>query len=487
MLTGDLLILMFIMTLLNAGVAAAIWFAYRHLAGVPAIALGFMVGACAAVAGLFYNPAPGFLTGMTGFLPAILVNLSLPLCVRGLMIFLGVRPYRWLLPGCVAFTLIYWPLTLAINPADGALRSICGALVVATCFGSVVPVLWRLRGDCGWLRYTLLPAIFIHVGVQGGWSLYRVFLRFEGVIDPRMFFPWTVIESALAHHLWFICVLAMLGSRLQGSLRRRNAELAHEVERRRHLEQQLAATLAAERQLHAEHRQLLHIVAHEVRTPLAGIDRAAEMLQLTCQALPAAGLRRLADIRNSARRVSGLVERVMDEERSGHVPSRPEMLDLMPVLSAVLDGLAHMGANRRVQLPPGGPVFALMADPALLNAVLRNLLENALKYSPADSPVTVSVAREGTGLLLTIADQGIGIPELERASIGQRFYRASNANQQAGTGLGLFIVGRFLARMGGEMRHEPGRDHRGTIVTLRLPAHPPVRAASTTEREIAHA
>jgi len=484
---GNLLILLFIMTLLNATVAAAIWVAYRHLAGVPVIALGFIIGACAAIAGVFYNPAPGFRTGMTGFLPALLINLSLPLCVWGLMIFLGARPYRWLLPGCVCFTVIYWPLTLAINPADGALRSICGALVLATCLGSVVPALRGLRGDCGWLRYTLLPAIFIHVGVQVGWSLYRIILRLDGVIDPRMFFPWTVIESALAHHLWFVCVLAMLGSRLRGSLRRRNAELAHEVERRRHLEQQLAATLAAERQLLAEHRQLLHIVAHEVRTPLAGIDRAAEMLQFTCQDLAPPGQRRLADIRDGVRRVGGLVERVLDEERASHLPSQPEMLDLLQVLAAVLGSLAHMGAVQRVQLSPAKQTFPLMADPALLSAILRNLLENALKYSPADSPVSVSVVRDGTGLLLTISDQGIGIPELERASIGQRFYRASNANRQSGTGLGLFIVRRFLTRMGGEMHHDPGRDHRGTIVTLRLPPHPPLRGASLEEREVIHA
>jgi signal transduction histidine kinase len=484
---SNLLTLLFIMTLLNAGVAVAIWVAYRHLAGVPAIASGFILGACAAIAGLFYDPNPSFRAGMTGFLPALLITLSLPLCIRGLMMFLGVRPYRWLLPVAFCFTLIYWPLTLAINPADGALRSICGSSLMAICFGSVVPVLWRLQGDCRWLRYTLLPAIILHIAIQGGWSLYRVILRFGGVIDPRMFFPWSVIETALAHHLWFVCVLVMLGSRLQGSLRCRNIELAHEVERRRHLEQQLAATLTAERQLHAEHRQLLHIVAHEVRTPLAGIDRATEMLQLTCQDLPPAGQRRLADIRDGVQRVSGLVERVMDEERSDHAPSRPQMLDLMPVVSAVLESLAHMGAAERVQVSPTGRVFPLMADPTLLNAVLRNLLENALKYSPPDSPVTLAVARDGTGLLLTIADQGIGIPEMERSSIGQRFYRASNANQQAGTGLGLFIVGRFLARMGGEMRHEPGADRRGTLVTLRLPPHPPVCAETPKKREIAHA
>ncbi|MDG5496562.1 HAMP domain-containing sensor histidine kinase [Niveispirillum sp. BGYR6] len=484
---NTLLILLFIMTMLNAAISVAIWGAYRHLAGVPLIAGGFIVGALAAIAGIFYNPGPGFLTGMTGYVPALLISASVPLCVNGVMVFLGAPPRRWLVPFSIIFTAIYWPATLLINPADGALRSICAGTLGLICFGSALPVLWRLRGDCGWLRYTLLPAVLIHLGIQSGWSLYRLALRLDGVIDPRMFFPWTVIESAIAHHLWFICFLAMLGARLQHSLRQRNAELAHEVEHRRHLEQQLAATLAAERQLHAEHRQLLHIVAHEIRTPLAGIDRATEMLQLTCQELPPTGQRRLADIRDGVRRVGGLVERVMDEERAGHVRPRPEMLDVSVLLGTVLEGLAHMGAATRVQLTAASASLPLMADPALLSAVLRNLLENALKYSPSDSPVLVTLARDGNGLLLTITDRGIGIPPLERASIGQRFYRASNTNRQAGTGLGLFIVRRFLTEMGGEMRHDPGPDNCGTLVTLRLPPHPPVRTAPQPERELAHA
>ncbi|MQP64509.1 hypothetical protein GE253_04035 [Niveispirillum sp. SYP-B3756] len=484
---NTLLILLFIMTMLNAAVSAAIWATYRHLAGVPLIAGGFIVGALAAVVGIFYNPAPGLRAGMTGFPPAVLIAASVPLCVNGVMVFLGVTPKRWLLPFSVIFTMIYWPLALLINPADGSLRSIGASTLGVISFGTAVPVLWRLKGDCGWLRYTLLPAVLIHLAIHIGWSVYRVSLRLDGVIDPRMFFPWTVVESAIAHHLWFICFLTMLGARLQSSLRQRNVELAQEVEHRRHLEQQLAATLAAERQLHAEHRQLLHIVAHEIRTPLAGIDRATEMLQLTCQELPATGQRRLADIRDGVRRVGGLVERVMDEERAGHVRPRPEMLDVSGLLANVLQGLAHMGAATRVQLSGAAACLPLMVDPALLSAILRNLLENALKYSSSDSPVQVTLARDGNGLLLTITDRGIGIPPLERASIGQRFYRASNTNRQVGTGLGLFIVRRFLTEMGGEMRHDPGPDNCGTLVTLRLPPHPPVRTAPQPERELAHA
>ncbi|MCW2249446.1 signal transduction histidine kinase [Azospirillum fermentarium] len=469
----ELLATLFLMSIVNAGIAGLIWNAYRHLQGVRLIAVGFIVGAVAVmVGGAFYRPAPGFLNGMTGYLPNILVYTSLALCVNGVMIFLGKTPRRWLLPFSILFPMIYWPLALATDPGDGAFRSLAGAVVLSVGFGSVVPVVWRRQGDCAWLRWTLLPGIVIHLSLQGTWSLYRVWLRLTGEMDPTMFFPWTIVESGVAHHLWFVCFLAMLGARLQSKVEQRNRDLAHEIDRRRHLEQQLAATLAAERQTHAEYRQLLDIVVHEVRTPLTGIDRAAEMLQLQPTVLPDAGLRRLTEIRAGVRRVAGLVDRITASERTGHVQFQPQPLDLMAVVQTVVGGLGHLGAERRVQVAgPGHPVW-LETDPSMIIAILRNLVENALKYSPPPTPVVLSALAHDGMVTVTVTDQGIGIPDLERPSIGRRFYRASNTGRHSGNGLGLFIARRFLAEMAGTMRHDPGPGNLGTCVTLTLPVRP---------------
>lgn len=484
----EFLVILFSTTLLHAVVSALVWSVHRHLAGTPVIAFSFIVGAGSLAAGLAYRPGPTFLDGMTGLLPALFVNASVALCVNGVMIFLNRPPRRWLLPFCILATLIYWPLALAVNPADGALRSIAGNATVTVAIGSLVPVLWRVQGDCAWLRWSLLPAMLIHLAIQDSWSLYRVALSLSGIVDPKMFFPWTIIEASVFHHLWFVCFLAMLGSRLRSSLEQRNRELAHEVEQRRHLEQQLAATLAAERQIHAEHRQLLNIVAHEVRTPLSGIDRSAELLQDLSDDLPPDGRRRLSNIRDGVHRVSELVDRILASERAAHVEPRPQRIDARAALQTVLEGLSHLGADHRVrvELPPGPVEFT--ADPGMFIAVLRNLVENALKYSAPATDVGVSVSAADGAVTVRVLDSGIGIPEVERRSIGRRFYRASNTGQIGGNGLGLFISRRFLAEMGGDLRHEPGPGDRGTCATMTLPigAHPGEEAPGTgmpVERE----
>lgn len=469
----ELLATLFIMAIFNAAASALIWNAYRHLQGVRLMALGFIIGAGAAVVGaVSYRPDPGFWNGMTGYAPIILVCTSLALCVNGVMAFLGAEPRRWLLPFCMLAPAVYWPLALAIDPNDGALRSFAGAVVVTIGFGSSVPVVWRQQGDCAWMRWTVLPGVAIHLSLQGGWSLYRVWLRLNGVMDSTMFFPWTVVESGIAHHLWFVGFLAMLGARLQSSVEQRNRDLAREIDHRRHLEQQLAATLAAERQIHAEYRHLLDVVVHEVRTPLNGIDRAAEMLQVQAGALPETGRRRLDAIRDGVRRVTGLVDRITASERSGHVQYQPQPVDLMALVHTVLGGLGHLGADRRVRvIPPVHPV-EMETDPGMLIAVLRNLMENALKYSPPATSVVVSAASQDGTVTITVTDQGIGIPDMERSSIGRRFYRASNTGDHPGSGLGLFIARRFVEDMGGRMEHTPGPDRVGTCATLTLPAWP---------------
>lgn len=303
--------------------------------------------------------------------------------------------------------------------------------------------------------------------------MHRVFQWWRGTVDSTMFYPWTVVETGVAHHLWFICFLIMLGARLQSNVTQRNRELAHEIDNRRHLEQQLAATLAAERQIHAEHRQLLDVVVHEIRTPLAGIDRAAEMLQVVPDGLPEVGRRRLGAIRDGVSRVTGLVDRIMASEREAHMTAHPQPIDLMEAIQTVLQGLGHLNAERRVNIvAPDNPIL-FMTDPGMLIGVLRNLIENALKYSPDGTFVTIETNETVVDVTIRIIDQGIGIPEMERQSIGRRFYRASNANHQSGNGLGLFIVRRFLAEMGGSITHADGPNGTGTAATVVLPLRSP--------------
>jgi signal transduction histidine kinase len=108
------------------------------------------------------------------------------------------------------------------------------------------------------------------------------------------------------------------------------------------------------------------------------------------------------------------------------------------------------------------------ADPSLMHHVLSNLLGNAVRYSPAGTTVRVNLDMGETEFVLTVADEGIGIPEAERAGIFQPFIRGSNVGQISGTGLGLNIVQRYVELMGGSI--ELISSERGAKFRVRIPA-----------------
>jgi signal transduction histidine kinase len=120
---------------------------------------------------------------------------------------------------------------------------------------------------------------------------------------------------------------------------------------------------------------------------------------------------------------------------------------------------------------------AVTASKPLLGQALDNLLTNALKYSPAGSPVRIQVALRAGTVTIGVEDQGIGVPPEEREAIFHPFYRARAARQLGveGSGLGLALVERIARALGGEVRCEDAST--GTRFTLVLPQAPPLSAA----------
>ena len=114
----------------------------------------------------------------------------------------------------------------------------------------------------------------------------------------------------------------------------------------------------------------------------------------------------------------------------------------------------------------GGPA-TVPADTSLLNHVVSNLVGNAARYSPAGTNVTVTLDLNPEAFTVTVADEGIGIPEAERESIFEPFVRGSNVGQIGGTGLGLNIVKRYTELMGGHIEILP--TDRGAAFRIRVP------------------
>jgi two-component system sensor histidine kinase KdpD len=150
-------------------------------------------------------------------------------------------------------------------------------------------------------------------------------------------------------------------------------------------------------------------------------------------------------------------------------------LSAVPLLDVVEDAIARVPGALAVgiDIPPDLPPVA--ADPTLLQQVLANLLDNAVKYSPAGGRISVSASASGNQMAIRVADEGIGVPPEHLPRIFDSFYRVRDGRSAAGTGLGLAIAYGLMQAMGGSIeaqspRPDAPRDGApGTVITLTLP------------------
>lgn len=216
---------------------------------------------------------------------------------------------------------------------------------------------------------------------------------------------------------------------------------------------------------------LLNSISHDLRTPLVSITGALTSLRGD-QAIADAATRDnlLENAALEADRLNRLVGNLLDMTRleAGvlHVTRTPAEIE--DVIGAALNRMDAQLHNRRVavQLPADLPSVPM--DFVLILQVLTNLLDNALKYSPADAPVELSAEVKGEALAVSVADRGLGIPPEERAHVFDKFYRVQRSNQATGTGLGLSISKGMVEAHGGTIRAE-GREGGGTVVVFTLP------------------
>ena len=224
---------------------------------------------------------------------------------------------------------------------------------------------------------------------------------------------------------------------------------------------------------------LLNSLSHDLRTPLTSIRGAAETLRESWEGLPAtvrADL--LLSIEQDTARMARFLSNIMDLTRleSGQVRPRLSAIEIGPVIEAAIarvPGAAHAGVSL-----PDTPVRVL-ADPALLEQVLVNLLDNAAKYSPDGGRTAVRVTAGRGDVSIAVADEGVGIPGADLPHVFDSFYRARRGDRVTpGTGLGLAIARGMVAAMDGTItaispRPDLPRDGQpGTVVTLVLPAAP---------------
>jgi two-component system phosphate regulon sensor histidine kinase PhoR len=219
-------------------------------------------------------------------------------------------------------------------------------------------------------------------------------------------------------------------------------------------------------------RDFVANVSHELRTPLTAIRGYVEAL--VEDPADAESTRRFLDI--IARQSRHMERLVRDLLRLARLDAKQEVLEIAPCdLQQLFHAVEHDLAatieakHQRVHTTIGPDAGTLEADPAKLHDIVRNLVENAVNYSPEGARVTMEAARDDTHVVITVSDSGPGIPPEDLGRVFERFYRVDKSRSRpGGTGLGLSIVKHLVGLHDGEARAENLSDG-GARFTIRLP------------------
>jgi signal transduction histidine kinase len=239
-----------------------------------------------------------------------------------------------------------------------------------------------------------------------------------------------------------------------------------------------ARLYAASREAVDARDRFLSIAAHELRTPVAVMKAFAELLereQTRGTLTPARTSHLISRIVSGANRLDHLTSEVLDVARShlGQLPLRPRPFDLVKLVQEIVERHQERVVESHEVFVDAGESSPIVADPERIEQVLINLIENALKYSPAGGTVRVTVEPDAGGVRVSVIDDGIGLPLGAAEDIFSPFERAANASERGipGIGLGLYIGRSFVERHGGRIWAESAGEDQGTAVTFWLPGN----------------
>lgn len=257
-----------------------------------------------------------------------------------------------------------------------------------------------------------------------------------------------------------------------------------------------AETAAAEKAIRLRDT-FLAIAAHELQTPVTSLKGTTQLMlrqhmrgQLDLPRLSA----HLQRLDKSAGRLATLTADLLDVSRlrTGQMPMAFARLDLTSLAEEAIGRLQDsLDGRYRLELVPRGELPPIAADAARLEQVLSNLLENAVKYSPAGGTITLTLQPASGGSMISVRDEGIGLPPGGAETIFEPFGRAANAAamQIPGLGLGLYICRVIITRHGGQLWAESAGEGCGTTFHLWLPHEATTRpeAELSTGRSYAEA
>ena len=241
--------------------------------------------------------------------------------------------------------------------------------------------------------------------------------------------------------------------------------MAFLVTTRKDTEAMMRAEYEAERLKAETSRRFVDVLSHEIGTSLTVIDGQAFRIKKIIESEDVAG--RSEKIRQAVRHIEDVVRQVQlaSEVDQAKIQFRPSEIRLSELVD---DVILQTVANRKLCSDIAGLPPVVWGSNDMLRQILDNLISNAIKYSPAETEISVIGLTQDDAAVISVIDRGRGIPEGDRAKLFEPYYRASNSRGVHGTGIGLYVVQRYIASHGGAIEID-SKLGAGTTVTIRIP------------------
>tara|TARA_R110001583_G_scaffold67926_1_gene193840 strand:- start:1989 stop:3233 length:1245 start_codon:yes stop_codon:yes gene_type:complete len=248
--------------------------------------------------------------------------------------------------------------------------------------------------------------------------------------------------------------------------------LQEEIEKRVKAESKLRKALKKEKELNELKTKFLSLVSHEFKTPLSGVLNAAVLVgKYKLTEMQDKREKHLLTIKNKVHYLDGILNDFLSIERLelGKVNYKFSSFKLSKVVNEVIYNANLMLKNgQHIIYPKELDSLDLYQDEKILELILSNILNNAIKYSPENTHIDFKISPSSNFIVFEITDQGIGIPPQDQKYIFNRYFRAENALTNQGTGIGLNIVKTHLESLGGTIMFRSIYNE-GSTFTVKLP------------------
>lgn len=244
------------------------------------------------------------------------------------------------------------------------------------------------------------------------------------------------------------------------------------ITEQKNAEKEIRRALQKEKELNELKSRFVSMASHEFRTPLSTILSSVSLAEkyITPETADKRD-KHFNRIKSSVRNLTSILNDFLslDKLEAGKVDNNPVEFNLKEFAEELTEEMQAVSkSGQKVEYKHSGKQTTVVVDRNILKNILNNLLSNAIKYSPENAEVKFCTVIEKSKLTITVADKGIGIPEEEKQHLFERFFRAKNALNIGGTGLGLNIVKKYTELLNGEINFESEPD-KGTVFILRIP------------------